>query len=472
MSAHSGSKRHPTLRGRWATVVLLLVCYMFSYIDRLSLSILVQPMKQALHLSDTQIGLLQGFAFALCYAVAGLPLAWLVDRSSRVKLTAACVLIWGCATALCGAASSLGQLVVARAGTAIAEAGLPPAAISLFGDLFPPRMLPRASAIFVLAPYIGGGLALVIAGGALGFFSSSPWLATIGLLPWQAVFIAIGTPGLLLSIAVLLILKEPARREPTLFQSGRETPNNVSDYAQIPTMWDTIHFLLTKSTFFPLYFIAFIFVVGMFYACATWFPTSLVRQFHLAPSAAGHLSGPVLMGAGIVGTLLSQLLVSGLSDDAVNLRVLAIMSGASILMIPAALLLAYATSTPQMLACYAALVALSAIVTAAMAVPLQLGVPNRMRGKAVSLFALVSSLLGGGGGPLVVGWLADHVFHQENAVSASLSATCSAFAMVAAVLFLLARHTIAGNHSNSIPTKVDTGAWKAPTGKPQVNGDT
>ncbi|MFM0046416.1 MFS transporter [Paraburkholderia sediminicola] len=450
------SKQHPTLRGGWIAVSLLLLCYMFSYVDRLSLSVLVEPMKQTMHLSDTQIGLLQGFAFALCYAVAGLPLAWLVDRSSRVKVTAACVLVWGCATALCGAASSFGQLLVARAGTAVAEAGLPPAAVSLFGDFFPPRMLPRVSAIFVLAPYLGGGLALVITGSVLGFFSSSPWLSTVGLLPWQAVFVAIGAPGLLLSIMVLLVLKEPARREPTLFQSDGGTPDSAPDYTELPTMGETIRFLLTKSAFFPLYFTAFVFVVGMFYACATWFPTSLVRQFHLTPSVAGHLSGPVLMGAGIVGTLLSQLLVSGLSDDAVNLRVLTIMAGASILMLPVSLLLACANNVSQMLACYAVLIALSSIVTAALSVPLQLGVPNRMRGKAVSLFALVSSLLGGSGGPLSVGWLADHVFHQQTAVSASLSATCSLFAVIAAVLFIFARHAIVGNQSNPMCAKIRT----------------
>src|SRR6201985_3052935 len=147
-------------RGHTYVVVLFFVCFAFSYLDRQIVSILVQPIKLTLGITDTQIGLLQGFSFTMCYATAGVFVARLVDRANRVRLIAVCVAIWAISTALCGFATSFAELLAARAGTAIAEAALSPAALSIFSDIFPPRKVTRASSVFMLGPYIGGGLAL------------------------------------------------------------------------------------------------------------------------------------------------------------------------------------------------------------------------------------------------------------------------------------------------------------------------
>ncbi|UNA34422.1 MFS transporter [Klebsiella pneumoniae subsp. pneumoniae] len=141
-------------------VGLFLACFAFSYLDRQIMSILVEPLKATLHISDIQIGILQGFSFTLCYATAGVIISRMVDSANRVRLIAVCVAIWACSTMLCATAGSYTELLIWRGGTAIAEAALSPAVLSLFADMFIASRLTRATGIFMLGPYIGSGLAL------------------------------------------------------------------------------------------------------------------------------------------------------------------------------------------------------------------------------------------------------------------------------------------------------------------------
>ncbi len=151
----------------------------------------------------------------MCYATADVFVARLVDRANRVKLIAVCVAIWAVSTALCGFATSFAELLAARAGTAIAEAALSPAALSIFSDIFAPRKVARASSVFMLGPYIGGGLALFCGGMLLSATRGdvSIWLASHGFAPWQAVFVLVGAPGFVLAALVAFTVREPARHE-------------------------------------------------------------------------------------------------------------------------------------------------------------------------------------------------------------------------------------------------------------------
>jgi MFS family permease len=123
-------------------VILMSLCFGFSYLDRNVIPILTQPIKHSLLLSDTQIGVLGGFAFSVFFFLGGLPLAWLIDRTNRIRLAAACVFIWSAATVMSGLSTDFTQLLVSRAFTAIAEAALVPAGLSIFADMLPVRRLP------------------------------------------------------------------------------------------------------------------------------------------------------------------------------------------------------------------------------------------------------------------------------------------------------------------------------------------
>ena len=142
---------YPAPRAAWGMVALLTVAYLFSYIDRTVLGLLVEPIKADFALSDAQIGLLLGPAFAIFYATMGLPLGWLVDRKSRTRLIAAGVVIWSLATAASGLARSFTQLFLVRMTVGVGEAVLSPAAFSIIGDSFPPERRARPIAAYSMA---------------------------------------------------------------------------------------------------------------------------------------------------------------------------------------------------------------------------------------------------------------------------------------------------------------------------------
>lgn len=183
------------------TLGVLLVVYVFNFLDRQIVTILAEPIARDLGLSDTQIGVLTGLSFALLYSTLGLPIARFADRprTDRVKLIAVAVAVWSIATALCGGARSFVQLAIARVGVGIGEAGGTPPAHSLITDVAAPEKRARAFAIYQLGPPIGGLIGMVLGG----------YLA--GTLGWRWAFVVVGLPGLALALIVVLLLRDPRR---------------------------------------------------------------------------------------------------------------------------------------------------------------------------------------------------------------------------------------------------------------------
>src|SRR5271167_3948450 len=167
----SDSSPYPSSFAAWYSVVVLMLMYIFSFIDRTTISLLVEPMKRDLHISDTQIGLLQGLAFALLYTFLGLPIARLSDRHSRRSIIAAGVFIWSIMAALCGMARSATQLFLARVGVGVGEAALAPAAYSIITDSFPRSKLGSAVGVYNVGITIGAGTALLLGGIVVGAVS-------------------------------------------------------------------------------------------------------------------------------------------------------------------------------------------------------------------------------------------------------------------------------------------------------------
>lgn len=187
--------------GLGLTLGVLLVVYVFNFLDRQIVTILAEPIARDLGLSDTQIGVLTGLSFALLYSTLGLPIARLADRprTDRVKLIAISVAVWSVATALCGGARSFVQLAIARVGVGIGEAGGTPPAHSLITDVAAPEKRARAFAIYQLGPPIGGLIGMVLGG----------FLA--GTLGWRWAFVVVGLPGLVVALLVVLLLRDPRR---------------------------------------------------------------------------------------------------------------------------------------------------------------------------------------------------------------------------------------------------------------------
>jgi MFS family permease len=212
MTLTSPAETRPTGGYSWYVLGVLFVVYVLNFIDRQIPSILAQDIKASLGISDAQLGFLYGTAFAIFYSLFGIPLGRLADSWYRGRLIAAGLAVWSAMTAVSGFASSFGQLALARIGVGVGEASASPAAYSLLGDYFPVHRRGLALGIYSSGLSVGGGLSLPLGGWVAHAWSSayahSP--APFGLAGWQAAFLAVGLPGLLLALLVLT-LREPAR---------------------------------------------------------------------------------------------------------------------------------------------------------------------------------------------------------------------------------------------------------------------
>ncbi|HEY3536366.1 MAG TPA: MFS transporter [Trinickia sp.] len=417
-------------------VALFFVCFAFSYLDRQVVSILVQPIKQSLALTDTQIGLLQGLSFTMCYATAGVFVARLVDRANRVKLIAACIAIWAISTMACGFASNFPELLVGRAGTAIAEAGLSPAALSIFSDIFPPRRVARASSVFMLGPYVGGGIAL-FGGGMLlsaAHGSGGAWLSAHGVQPWQAVFVVVGLPGLVLAALVAFTVREPVRLETLVdAKQAREV---------MPSLRDVLIELFVRNRFCLPYFAAYVALITLFYSHAAWFPTLLMRHFHLAPKTIGQLAAPAYMIGGTLGVACAGMLASRVTDESALRKVLGFSAAAVATLVPAAIAMPLVGNSTVAVVLYGACAFAASIAMGLAPVPLQIAVPNRMRGRSLALLVFMTNAISGGVGPLAVGALNEHLGHGGDSLGVALALTGGVSALIGAALYAVAMRRV------------------------------
>ena len=193
------SKSYPHPAVAWGIVALLVLASLVSFVDRQVVAIVVEPMKQDLGLTDSEVGWLYG-VFAVFYALGALPIAWLADNRSRTVVIGIGVGFWSLMTAACGVAQNFWQVLLARMGVGVGEATLTPATNSLLGDYFPREKLPLALSVYQLGPILGSGIAFVIGGFVLTLVMDLEPMTIPGigtLHPWQQTFVYLGLPGLL-----------------------------------------------------------------------------------------------------------------------------------------------------------------------------------------------------------------------------------------------------------------------------------
>ncbi len=187
----------------WYVVVILLFAYVTSFLDRTILTLLVEPIRESLNITDLQLSLLHGFAFAVFYVSLGVPIARYADSHNRVKLISAGVLVWSVMTAFCGLARNFTHMFLARVGVGIGEATLSPAAYSIISDYFPVEKRPRAFSVYQTGIYVGMGLAMIIGGYVIAVVPSINMPFYGPMEPWQVVFLLVGLPGLLFTLTII-----------------------------------------------------------------------------------------------------------------------------------------------------------------------------------------------------------------------------------------------------------------------------
>jgi MFS family permease len=400
----------------WLVVAVLMVAYVFSFIDRYVINLLVEPMKRDLHLSDTKVSLLLGASFALFYATLGVPIGRLADRHNRKGIIALGVGLWSLMTAACGLAQNYFQLFLARVGVGVGEAALSPAAYSLIADYFPKERLASALSIYSIGIYLGTGLAYIVGGRILEAVAplGTVELPVVGIVfSWQLVFFFVGLPGLLVGVLVFL-LREPARRA---FVGTQPTMSSR------PSMAESFQLLGQKRGLFWWFLAGAALFTVVSYSAGTWMPTYLTRIRHLEPKAASDFVGLISMGCAPIGLVLGGRLADYLSGRQVSAAKLRFCFWSAVVWLP--ICLAYdampTTAATKLALVFFVIVMSSNVGVTAAAV--QEMVPAQLRGFASALLLFAQNAVGLGLGPTSPALLNDLVFHDEMALGKSLAIT-------------------------------------------------
>lgn len=412
----------------WYAVAVLTLAYIFSFIDRTILALLVQPIQADLGLTDTQIGILHGFAFAIFYTLMGLPIAWLADRKRRNLIIAAGVLVWSLMTAACGFARSFWQLFLARVGVGVGEAALSPPAYSMIADYFPPERLGRPLGVYSSGIYFGAGLAFIVGGGVVQFFSSVSHLSVplLGeVAAWQLAFIAVGLPGILVALLVLTV-REPLRRG--------DSSAVVGDCGGLKPL---IHWIGTRKGALGAHMFGFAFIGLPVQAVIAWAPTYLIRSFGFSPGQAGLALGVLALTFGAAGMVAGGWLTDwfrgrGRADAPLRTGLVA-----AVCATPFAATATLAPSWTLSLALLGPLMFFVSCGIGAAPTGLQLITPNRLRAQVSALFMLVLNLIATGCGPAFTAVATDYVFYDSAAVGASIALVCGIAAPVSALIFVI-----------------------------------
>ncbi|MFK8020794.1 MAG: spinster family MFS transporter [Pseudomonadales bacterium] len=414
-------------RANFALAVLLLA-YIFSFIDRQVLSLLVEPMKQDLNIGDFEVSLLQGMAFAVFYTFMGIPIAKLADTRNRKTIITIGIAVWSLMTFFCGLAKSFTGLFLARIGVGVGEAALSPAAYSMLADYFPPRKLPRAMAIFTMGISIGGGLAYVIGGAVLDTIAGS-WLAELPVLktmrPWQLTFVVVGLPGLLIAL-LMIAVREPLRQ-------GSNGANAVSHSDN--SFRKTLEFVGENRRSYLALFLGISLLSVFGYGLMAWYPSLFIRTYGLSASEVGLKFGVIYLVFGSLGALggawFAQRLARRGHVDA-NLRWPVYAS--VLMMLPGIFVPLLGSAELMFWACMPLIFIQNSYFGVSLAA-LQLVTPNHMRAQVGALLLFLTNLIGMTFGPSVVAALTDFVFHDPMMLRYSLSIVAAIFCPLAAMVF-------------------------------------
>jgi MFS transporter, Spinster family, sphingosine-1-phosphate transporter len=378
----SAERTHPEAdRRAWYTLVLLSVVMGMSYADRMVLPVLVTPIKAELNLSDTQIGLLTGFAFSIFYAVCSLPIGRLADRGSRKLLVSLTLTCWSIATALTATVTGVGQMLLARCAVGAGEGGAVPSAYSMIGDLFPPQRRTTALAIFTAGGPVGVLVSLMLAG----------WLGE--LVGWRATFVVIGLPGLLLALIFWITVREPAR--PVASEGGQ------GDSAT----WGVVAALCRNPAFIH-YTLGYSVAVLLLHGHLQWLPAFFHRSFGVGGASLGFSIAMTRALGTILGLVAGGLLADWLAkrDPSAPNRIIFAASALGVLTQAGVLL----TANLYVAYTFSAVVGfVTSLPIGPLTAAIQAQAPPRARATAGGIMLILSSVIGMGGGPLAVGVLSD-----------------------------------------------------------------
>ena len=401
----------PSPRYAWYVVAVLTLANASAFIDRQILGLLVGPIKRDLAISDTQMGLLYGLAFALFYTLLGLPIGRAADRGNRRAIIGIGIAAWSVMTVLCGLARTYDELLLARFGVAIGEAALAAPALSLIADYFAPERRATALSVYALGIFLGAGLANLVGGALLSHLAGDAAivLPLIGQIrPWQQVFVIVGLPGLVIALLVLTV-REPARHE-----IGQKDSTHGFDIR------DVLGYLNANRRTFLCHNLGYSLFALVNFATAAWLPTNLVRTYGWTAARAGITLGTLTVTVGVLGVVVGGrvsdgLLARGYTDAKLRVGIIAALAnlvGGVLYTLSPTAGLSVAVLVPYN---FFASFSFGAAIAAMQEIS-----PNRMRAQFAAMFVSGTTLIGLGLGPSLVGVITDRVFGDDAAVRYSL----------------------------------------------------
>ena len=430
-AATAGAPPRPTrassLAYRSYVLTVLVIVYTFNFIDRQIVGILAIPIKAELRLSDSELGLMGGLAFALFYTLLGIPVARLADRVSRVQIMSAALALWSVMTAVCGFTHSFAQLFMARVGVGVGEAGGVAPAYSLICDYFPARERARALGVYSFGIPIGAAAGIVLG----GFITS--------LMSWRVAFFIVGVACILITPLLRFTVREPKRGalEPKRI-GGDETQPGA---ARAPSLMDVVAVLAPKPSFWGLSLgaaSASMMGYGLFF----WAPSFLVRSFHLSLLHASLSFGVLVLVGGLLGIWLGGVLADRYGDRRSMYAIIPAI--AFVATVPFYLVGVLSTTLWLSFAVLLVPTALGLAWLGPILAAVQHLVPSNMRATASALFLFINNLIGIGLGTALIGAVSDAMrvrFGAESLRYAILAGT--GFYLVAAVMLLLAGRRLA-----------------------------
>ena len=360
-----------------------------SYVDRFILALLAVHIIRDLDLSDQQMGLLIGAGFSIVYPLASMPLAHLIDRGPRRTVLVLCVLSWSALTVASGFASSFLMLALCRAGVAIGESALSPAAISIIGEAFPEEKRALPMSIYSSISSIMPSGSFVVSGAA---YALAVWLEPhLSLEPWRGTFVLVGLPGLLFALAALFVLPKGRALQASQVQEGES--------ATFRAFLDHVN---QRRSFYSAFFLALSMMGVVTYSFMSWIPTLLVRGYGQDSATSGYLIGAVCAPMGVLGAFLWPLLTRWFDRNGRRDGLLRATIVAGLLLAPAAILGPLGSTWGQVLLGMSVVVFACASSSVLSFLAVQAFGPAQMQGRLIALLSLCINLLGFALGAFIV----------------------------------------------------------------------
>lgn len=420
--APAPSPSQPSTIYVWYVVGVLVVAYIFSFIDRQIFSLIVGPLRADLHISDTQYGVLTGTSFVVFYTFFGILIGRLVDVYSRRTIIAIGMALWSLFTTGCGIASTFPQMLLFRMGVGVGEAALSPAAYSLVADYVPPRRMSTALSVYSAGIYVGSGLAFIL-GGLVRQYATHRGMLTLPVVghiyPWQILFFVVGVPGILLA-PLLFTVREPKHR-------------GGSAHVIVPIK-QVFAYIFASARTFLFHNVGFGFLSLASYASAAWVPAFYERTYHWNPKTIGLVYGSIVMICGSLGIIGAGRVADHLrARGRANANILVGM-WVALIWIPIHFLMFLAPSGIWATVWLVPAAMMAAAPFGVAPAAIQEMMPANMRGQASAVYLFILNLIGLGIGPPSVGFFTERVFHRLDALRYSMLIVFTIACVLAAAL--------------------------------------